>query len=339
MKEHKLDIDQTYGGIYIYYFRNTGKDDCEQSYVGSTTNFKKRHSEHTNLLKKGTHRNLHLQNIYNKFGEDNMEYEQLEHMSFPESYSGILKRDYLESREFYWYNLLGSKLNLVVPGESIVKSLLTNKPDLFGSNKKEVYLVDGHLNIIEKYNGVREAGRALGIESTGISTVARALGGCTKGYIFRYEEFLKVLYVKKSFKGIKGKSRTELKKPILCYDLSGEFVSEYDSIVVAAQTLKLQESGINRCCSGESKHCGRYIFRLKGSSLPVREVLPKRLSSVVCLKEGIFYKEYKSCNDAQKDLGIGRGLIHHRCNNRPSHNITIFDFYYKEGFNKLNQQI
>lgn len=52
----------------IYKIVNVAKNEC---YIGQSQNIKKRISEHFRLLKSGKHVNARLQNAFNKYGENN----------------------------------------------------------------------------------------------------------------------------------------------------------------------------------------------------------------------------------------------------------------------------
>ncbi len=47
-------------------------------YIGSTVSFRKRIAEHMRLLRRGTHHNMHLQRVYDKYGEDSLIKEVVE---------------------------------------------------------------------------------------------------------------------------------------------------------------------------------------------------------------------------------------------------------------------
>lgn len=53
-------------------------------YVGSSININRRFSQHKSTLRHNTHRNKHLQNAWNKYGEENFEFIVIEHHSYPE---------------------------------------------------------------------------------------------------------------------------------------------------------------------------------------------------------------------------------------------------------------
>jgi group I intron endonuclease len=80
-------------GIYTITCTSSGK-----MYVGLTTNFQERWSNHKTTLRKGTHRNSYLQRVWNKYGESNFLFEILEECS----------EDFLFSQEHYWCNMLSS---------------------------------------------------------------------------------------------------------------------------------------------------------------------------------------------------------------------------------------
>lgn len=59
----------------IYLIKNILDD---KVYIGSSINLKSREYKHFWMLKKGIHDNQHLQNSYNKFGEETFKFEILE---------------------------------------------------------------------------------------------------------------------------------------------------------------------------------------------------------------------------------------------------------------------
>lgn len=78
---------------YIYFIINKITN---QRYVGQTTNFSRRRSEHLLKLKENRHPNLKLQNAYNKYGEDNFIFQKI-------TYDDISKKE-LDEQEIYYIN-------------------------------------------------------------------------------------------------------------------------------------------------------------------------------------------------------------------------------------------
>nr|DAL08534.1 MAG TPA_asm: intron associated endonuclease [Caudoviricetes sp.] len=71
---------------------------------------------------------------------------------------------------------------------------------------------------------------------------------------------------------MKGKTHTDeakrkisesRKKPVLQFNINGEFISEYDSPLSAESTTGICRSYIARCCRGESKTAYGFIWRYK----------------------------------------------------------------------------
>lgn len=81
--------------MFIYQIKNkiNGK-----IYIGSAVNFDRRKYHHIYLLNKNIHRNLKLQNSWNKHGEDNFEFYILEK---------VIEKENLFCREQHWMDLLG----------------------------------------------------------------------------------------------------------------------------------------------------------------------------------------------------------------------------------------
>ncbi len=53
------------------------------------------------------------------------------------------------------------------------------------------------------------------------------------------------------------------RKPILQFDLDGNFVKEFKSQAEAAGVLNIFQSNISNCCLGKRSHVGGFIWRIK----------------------------------------------------------------------------
>jgi len=69
-------------------------------YVGSSINLKSRKYNHFNQLQRNIHKNTHLQNSYNKYGEANFIFEIIEYINRTED-TDRLKNELLEREQFY----------------------------------------------------------------------------------------------------------------------------------------------------------------------------------------------------------------------------------------------
>ena len=80
-------------------------------YIGQTKNFKKRISGHKHLLNKNKHENPHLQNSWNKYGEENFKFEIIDR---GENYNDLEKqyiKKYKSNTYKYGYNILNGGEN------------------------------------------------------------------------------------------------------------------------------------------------------------------------------------------------------------------------------------
>ena len=69
-----------------------------KSYIGSTKqSFKIRMKHHVNALRRGDHKNLHLQNAWNKYGEENFEFSIIEICDKKDTY--LAEQKYLNNRD------------------------------------------------------------------------------------------------------------------------------------------------------------------------------------------------------------------------------------------------
>ena len=79
-------------------------------YVGSAVDLSARESHHLHHLREGKHSNGHLQNAWNKYGEDVFEFEVLERW----------EPEFLVSMEQWWMNILRPEYNIApVAGSSL----------------------------------------------------------------------------------------------------------------------------------------------------------------------------------------------------------------------------
>ena len=52
-------------------------------------------------------------------------------------------------------------------------------------------------------------------------------------------------------------------RPILQYDLDGNFIKEYPCIISAVKELGIRSSGISNCCAGRYNQSGGYKWKYK----------------------------------------------------------------------------
>jgi hypothetical protein len=116
---------------------------------------------------------------------------------------------------------------------------------------------------------IKKFGR-IGIESNGI-LINKSSGGKTSGSGVKQTRSIE--WNDNISKAKLGKPQhTELgkrtigdknSKPVIQYGLTGNFIKEWNSQLLASKTLKINYQSINNCVVGLSKSSGNYIWKLK----------------------------------------------------------------------------
>ena len=97
-------------------------------------------------------------------------------------------------------------------------------------------------------------------------------------------------------------------KAILQYDLEGNFIREWSSIVEVIRTLNI--SNITTCLKGKQNQAGGFVWRYKTSieiPLKIEVNLKSKLERIIIqyTKDKKFIKEWDSIKQASDELGIG----------------------------------
>lgn len=111
------------------------------------------------------------------------------------------------------------------------------------------------------------------------------------------------------------KGRLNVIKPVVCYDLNGEFICEYESAAKAATVLNINNSGVTSVCRGNSTNAGGFIFRYKTSETPskidVGELKNKTIKRPVFTLTDDYeiVCEHESAQEASEFWGIPKTTI------------------------------
>lgn len=251
-------------------------------YVGSATNLRKRiKSDHIRELRNNRHINKHLQNSWNKYGENNFEFEVIEE---------IQDKNKLIEREQYWidqydfekelYNqcpIANSSLGYKHTEESIIKMSKAKKGKnnrLYGktrtektkqaisdgrNDKKSVVQIDKHTNlIINKYISISDASRKTKICQSNISSVClkKRVGKYIRKTAGGYKWCFAEDYPDNFDKNKTDNSHPHLKKKVAQIDKDGkEIIHIFSSISDAFRKTGIATTNISRVC----KQTIRYI--------------------------------------------------------------------------------
>ena len=123
--------------------------------------------------------------------------------------------------------------------------------DKLNYQKRKVKQYDLKGNFINSYDSIKEAA-IFGFNEGNIQDCCVYRLKSHRGFIWRYFEDLPP-----------SKYKNKTIKSILQYDMSGEFIKEWDSISSASKELKIGSNCITTCCSGKYKSSGGYIWKYK----------------------------------------------------------------------------
>lgn len=98
-------------------------------------------------------------------------------------------------------------------------------------------------NIVNKYNGIREASRITNTQKSAISSCCKGKSITANGYVWRYEE--------DDFDRFPYKFTQQI--TVYQYDKYWNFIAKFDSITQASIVTGCDNSCITRCCKGIQK--------------------------------------------------------------------------------------
>ena len=122
------------------------------------------------------------------------------------------------------------------------------------NNKVQVLQYDLEGNFIKKWNSITEVSNYFNVYP---SLISRCLKGITKSY----KKYLWRYYSDNFPSKIEEYSKNSKYRKINQYNLKGEFIKTWDSMVQIEKTLDIKIHGINDCCKGILKSSGNYIWK------------------------------------------------------------------------------
>jgi group I intron endonuclease len=215
-----------------------------QIYIGSSIVIKDRIRRHFKDLKANKHHSLKMQRSYNKYGKESFHIEYL--ITVPEQYRQKIEQWFLDNNECYFNN------------EKIV-----GKPSI------------GRIRSEEEKEKLRK--RMLGNElwklNKPMSKEGReSISKSSKNRKWTKEQKEKLSIAKLGNLGRKGQPHKEStkqkisinspkKKKVLQFELNGNFIKKWDSVIEAAKTLNISKESIQSCCNNKNKTGHGYIWR------------------------------------------------------------------------------
>ena len=250
-KRNEENKNENYNGG-IYCITNI---DNNKRYVGQTYDLKFRWMRHKSDLRGNRHHNKHLQAAWNKYGEENFVFDELEHCPIEQ----------LDEREIYWIEYFDSQnqefgYNLADGGlgcrgykhteEEIVKMRMIQNPE-------PILQIDFEGNILNEFVSAGEAGDYIGKDS--VSGIKMCCDGNkykqAYGYIWIYKKDLSKFRLKDHVTTYKSNT------PVSQYSMDNVLIKHWDTARNASKEIKGSSSEMFKVCTGERLSYRGFIWK------------------------------------------------------------------------------
>jgi group I intron endonuclease len=216
----------------------------EDFYIGSALSFKKRKSQHFNLLKNNKHHSIHLQRAVDKYGILNFVFMEIELVDDKKN---------LLNREQFYIDLLNPKYNVDRVAGSRLGSKVSDetklKLSLFNKGKKQN--IEGVLKSAKTRTGLKRPNVG--------EKISAALKGKKLSESHKIKLRLAKLGKKRDLKAIETGRKTMMNKEFIKV-FCNENKETYHSISDASRKLNLSVSNICNVLKGNRKTTGGLTF-------------------------------------------------------------------------------
>ena len=124
--------------------------------------------------------------------------------------------------------------------------------DKLDEQSRQVSQYDLSGNWLRDFNSIKEASELNNINDGNIGSCCLGKSKSAGGFMWRY-------YGDESPKKYSNKTI----RSVLQYDLLGNLIGEYDSLIEAANMTRSNSNGIQMCCVGKYKHSNSFIWKYK----------------------------------------------------------------------------
>lgn len=227
-------------------------------YIGQSKDIHNRWIRHKSELNNNKHINNHLQNAWNKYGEDCFLFIILEECLESE----------LNDKEVYYINKFDSMengYNLCIGGNG-VRGYKHSQEEIekmrMVQNPKTLLQIDKDKNIVCKWHGASHAAKELGYSKRNIESCCNMITGHKTAYGFYW--FYEDDYINNKIDWnyyLKEKRNVNYDgKKVIQKDLNGNIISTFKSIMEAHRITTINRQSIQYCLQGKQKTAKGFIF-------------------------------------------------------------------------------
>lgn len=279
---------------YIYKIENKIN---KKIYIGQTINFKKRINEHKSGRKNtDIHKNQIIDKSIKKYGKNNFLYTIIDQAKSQD------EADYKEKMYISKYDCLVPK------GYNILKG---GRSQQGAWNMKEVNMYDLDGNFLESF----ECARILS-EKYPEYKEANIKDCCRKNTYYKNKIFR---YSNKDYSNLDIKicKKSPRAKKVYQYDLQGNLIGEYSSLITASKKTNTSRTSISSCLSGKYQMANGFIwFYEKPKEKP--EINKRKLPgnkgfTIIQKKQGKVINTFVSTVEAVEHLGLEKNKYKQLC--------------------------
>ena len=196
---------------------------------------------------------------------------------------------------------------------------------------RHVVQIDFNGQYVSEYVSCHEASRLTGIDPAAIYSCCNGMILSIGGFMWKYKDEYNP---KKISRYIHPHFRQ-----VVQLSMCGEYIAEYDSMLLAEEATGVNKDAIRQCCNGQSRFAGNFVWRDKDKYDPDEKFSynPKIRAIVQLDMDGTFIAEYSQVKFATKETGIGGSHISSCCTGKRK-SAGGFKWMYKEDYDKLTQQ-
>lgn len=322
----QINYDLARGGIY--YIKNII---THKVYVGSAISFKVRKRSHFKELRGNYHHCSHLQNSFNKYNEEDFEFEVIKYVD--------IKKQLIPEEQRYmdWYGAGNHDLcyNTEIKAGGNFRHKFTKKQkqkmkDIMQKYAKTVIQYDLNGKYIKAWPSITCAAKNMNLSKHSISNCCRGKSKSSAKSQWSFEEDFenKINKKMKSKPSPKGKA-------IFQYNINGEFIKEWNSAAEVERELGFDSSAIRKCCKGKLKIIGNCQWKEVGSNKKIIKGIKrhKTVPVVQCDLDNNFIKKWDSITLAAQETNWSKSYVWSCCQKNKIMN-SEFRWMYEEEFNK-----